>query len=516
MDSLRPVRYSAGQPTTATPESQGIPSGAILRFLQTLEGLDVDIHSLYIFRRGYQVVGATRRPYRPDMPRRIYSAAKAITGLAILFAMQEGLVSLDDHITDLFPEDLPQVVTPRMRAMTVSHLLTMTTGHDRDTFRSVLEGESSVRAFLEQPLDFEPGTRFLYNNGVPHILGLVVQRVAGTDYLDYLRPRLLEPLGIHCTVERTQRGELEGSRTMCTADGFARLALFYLQEGNWDGRQLLDRALVRAAVVHQVNTQRCSSISFPHTDQLMGYGFQLWRNTHEGARLDGGRSQVGFLFPDQETAIVCNALEEDSGLIPTVLWATLYPAMTDGTVEEREDGVRLTQYLDRWSCAPKLFPQPSFLDDYYGHRYLLEDSPWGLRQLTLFLRDGAPGVTMETAQECCTLRVGTQGEWERNETFLSMPMENERLDRNFQTGPVSHWVSGGWASDFCFVFQVRSTHRMDPITFYCRFNGTRLSLLVESYLGHQRCIRHRIPVSGANGPTRPIEGVREAEQKGGC
>ena len=123
--------------------------------------------SLYIFRNGFQLLGANRRPYQGDTPRRIYSAAKALTGLAVLFAIQEGLVSLKTRLTQLFPEDLPETVTPRMESITVYHLLTMTTGHDRDTFRPVLNSTNSVRAFLEEPLDFEPGTHFLYNNGVP-------------------------------------------------------------------------------------------------------------------------------------------------------------------------------------------------------------------------------------------------------------------------------------------------------------------------------------------------------------
>ena len=331
------VPYLEGRFHTASPDSQGVPSGAILQFLTELDRLDVDLHSLYIFRNGFQLLGANRRPYQGDTPRRIYSAAKALTGLAVLFAIQEGLVSLKTRLTQLFPEDLPETVTPRMESITVYHLLTMTTRHDRDTFRPVLNSTNSVRAFLEEPLDFEPGTHFLYNNGVPHILGLIVKKVSGINYLDFLRPRFLEPLGIYCTVEQTQRGELEGSRTMCTAEGFAKLSLFYLQEGNWNGQQLLDARLVRAAVSFQVPTRRCSSISFMHSDQLAGYGFQLWRNAREGARLDGGRSQFGFLFPDKEMAIVCNAIEEDSGLIPAVLWDTLYSAIQPQAVPTMEN-----------------------------------------------------------------------------------------------------------------------------------------------------------------------------------
>ena len=124
----------------------------------------------------------------------------------------------------------------RIGILTIRHLMTMTTGHDRDTFRPVLNGARSVEAFLQEPLDFDPGTHFLYNNGVPHILGMAVERAAGMNYIEYLRPRLLEPLEIFCTVEKTEKGELEGSRTVCTAEGFAKLTLFYLQEGMWNGQ----------------------------------------------------------------------------------------------------------------------------------------------------------------------------------------------------------------------------------------------------------------------------------------
>lgn len=509
---MHDVPYSNGRFRTASPDSQGIPSGAILAFLSELDRLGVDIQSLYIFRHGYQLVGANRRPYRGDTPRRIYSAAKALTGLAVLFAIQEGLVALDTRLTDLFPDDLPEVVTPRMRAVTVYHLLTMTTGHDRDTFRPVLSGENSIRAFLEEPLVFEPGAQFLYNNGVPHILGMMVERVSGVNYLDFLRPRFLEPLEIWCTVETTARGELEGSRTMCTAEGFAKLALFYLQAGSWNGRQLLDAQLAQAAVSFQVPTRRCSSISFMHSDQLAGYGFQIWRNTHEGARLDGGRSQFGFLFPDQELAIVCNAIEEDSGLIPTALWNTLYPALQAEAVAPTEDAVRLERYFSNWSCAPKLLSQPNFLDDYYDCTYTLEENPWRLRRLSLSLLNGQPIMALSTDRESCVLNVGLEGAWTPNEAFLPMPRENDRLNMMFHAGPVIHWASGGWASDFCFVFQVRSTDWMDYHTFYCRFNGPRFSLVVESNMEWMSHNRRRIPMRPWKYPDHQIEGVRETAQ----
>lgn len=506
------VPYENGSFRTAPPDSQGIPSRAVLRFLKELESQNVDIHSLYIFRNGYQLVGANRKPYRADTPRRIYSAAKALTGLAILFAVQEGKLSLETRLSQLFPEELPEAPSDRLKALNVYHLMTMTTGHGRDTFRPVVNGESSVRAFFEEPLEFEPGTHFLYNNGVPHILGLIVKKVSGQDYLTYLKERFLDPLGIFCTVEQTEKGELEGSRTVCTAEGFAKLTLFYMQEGMWNGRQLLDKKLMQAAAARQVESGRCPSISFMHTDQMAGYGFQVWRNYREGYRLDGGRSQFGFVFPDKELAIVCNAIEEDSGLIPTILWNTLYPEIGEPPESEnsfdRQEAKQLEQYLNSWSCAPRLYTQPAFLDDFYGARYRLEENPWKLESLSVCLENGMPRIYLGAGGREYSLDCGLEGEWAVNREFPPMPRENERHNRIFGVEKAEYAVSGGWASDFCFVFQVRASDWMDYHTFYCRFHGPKLSLSVEANMERMSHMRKRIPIKPWSYTDAPVEGYR--------
>ena len=128
----------------------------------------------------------------------------------------------------------------------------------------------------------------------------------------------------------------------------------------------------------------------------------------------------------------------------------------------------------------------------------------------LSLREGQPHMSLETDQESCTLQVGLHGDWIANDAFLSMPRENERLNMMFHTGPVRHWVSGGWASDFCFIFQVRSTDWMDYNTFYCRFNGQRLSLVVESNMERMSHCRRRIPMRPWPYPDHQIEGKRQS------
>ena len=173
-----------------------------------------------------------------------------------------------------------------------------------DTFGAILNGSNSVRDFLSVPVLFEPGTHFLYNNGVSHILALVVQKVAGMDYVEYLRPRFLDPAEVYCTVEETERGELEGSRTVTNAEGFAKLSLLYLQEGVWNGKQLLRADLARAACEHQVASGRCSSVSFMHEEQFAGYGYQIWVDEREGSFMfRGAFGQMIVVVPGKDLVL---------------------------------------------------------------------------------------------------------------------------------------------------------------------------------------------------------------------
>ena len=94
-----------------------------------------------------------------------------------------------------FPEDAPAEPSANLKAMRVRDLLSMSTGHhtEANLFGS---SEPWAKTFLAHPVDHKPGTFFLYNTPASHMLSEIVQKVTGTTVLDYLRPRLFDPLGI--------------------------------------------------------------------------------------------------------------------------------------------------------------------------------------------------------------------------------------------------------------------------------------------------------------------------------
>jgi len=128
----------------------------------------------------------------PSTRFRLASITKQFTATALMLLVQEGKVGLDDSITEHLNE-----VPDSWAAVTLRHLLTHTSGlTDRLWYGSDEEASSA----FEMPPDFEPGERWSYTDFGYVVLGLVIERVSGRPYGDYLADRLFDPLGMTSTV----------------------------------------------------------------------------------------------------------------------------------------------------------------------------------------------------------------------------------------------------------------------------------------------------------------------------
>ncbi|BFO17638.1 hypothetical protein SHKM778_40260 [Streptomyces sp. KM77-8] len=154
-----------------------------------------------------------------------------------------------------FPEFEAGITDPRSRAMLVRHVASMASGHEGETVDAAFRTDPAepVRGFLLQPPQRDPGTVFAYNQPCTYTLGAIVQRVTGQTLTAYLRPRLLDPLGIGEALwqrDRTGR-ELGFSGLYAATDAVARLGQLYLDDGMWQGERLLPEGWVaRASRAH--------------------------------------------------------------------------------------------------------------------------------------------------------------------------------------------------------------------------------------------------------------------------
>ena len=226
--------------------------------------------------------------------RNIYSATKSFTSCAVGFAVQEGLLNLDEKLTDAFERDLPPEQDENLKKATVRDLLTMCLGQRKASLmgaqRPLYEEEDWVKMALAVPFEDEPGKRFLYNNVGPYLAGILVQRRAGCDLAAYLQPRLFDHIGIRRpTWEIDPMGRSFGAGGLfLTLSELHRFGLFYLNRGAWQGRQLLSGDWIEESTRQQGDSP---------------YGYLFWRGEYNSFRADGKYGQLSIVLPERRAVI---------------------------------------------------------------------------------------------------------------------------------------------------------------------------------------------------------------------
>ena len=348
----------------ASPESQGVSSKAILRWIEACENdsatnrLKGYVHGFVILRHGRMVAEGTWAPQNTlEEPHMLYSHSKSFASTAIGFLVDDGKIDLDRRVISFFPDKTPEAPSENLRQVRVRDLLTMNLGADHtDAERDDNNGDW-VKALLHNNIDREPGTGFKYDSGATHLLSAIVERVSGKPLMEFLKERLFDPIGMTSpwsTVSPTGIACGGWGMNMTTRD-IARFGQFLLQEGCWNGQQLLSREWVRLATARQtwsggivVQSQTIGSGS----DWNQGYGFQFWRCRHGAYRADGASGQLTVVFPEQDAVVSVNAGLDDMQRELNLIWEHLLPAFGPGALAEDETALAEL----RTKCASLALP----------------------------------------------------------------------------------------------------------------------------------------------------------------
>jgi len=309
---------------------QGVNSGGILDFLTTVESQKLNVHSLMVVRHGNVVAEGWWAPYAPDLKHTLYSLSKSFTSTAVGMAIAEGKLSVDDKVISFFPDDLPATVSDNLAAMQVQDLLTMSTGHDKEPTGAMRANGNTnwPKAFLAHPVEHQPGTHFVYNSGATYMLSNIVQKLTGQTTLDYLKPRLFEPLGIAgADWEVDPTGVNTGGWGLrVRTEDIAKFGQLYLQKGVWNDKRLLPESWVTDTTQRHI-LQPAGDKSRDSSDWLQGYGYQFWRCRHGAYRGDGAFGQYCVVLPNEDTVI---AITSETANMPAVLnavWDHILPAL---------------------------------------------------------------------------------------------------------------------------------------------------------------------------------------------
>jgi CubicO group peptidase (beta-lactamase class C family) len=332
----------------STPEEQGISSAGIRAYVEAADQQVNTMHSFMLVRHGHVVAEGWWKPEAADKPHVMHSLSKSFTSTAVGLAVEEGKLSVDDLVLKFFPDDAPAEPSKNLKAMRVRDLLTMTSGQEAEAKFST--NAPWVQTFLAQPVPFKPGTHFLYNTPGSHMLSAIVTKVTGKTVLDYLRPRLFEPLGIENPEwDSSPQGNTFGGwgLKICTED-IAKFGQLYLQKGQWNGKQLVPTNWIATATAKQV-----SNGSDPTKDWDQGYGFQFWRCRHGAYRGDGANGQFCIVMPEQDVVIAITADTRDMQAELNVVWDRLLPALQPAALPANaEEQSRLKQTLANLVAQP--------------------------------------------------------------------------------------------------------------------------------------------------------------------
>lgn len=259
--------------------------------------------------------GETKLLHRfvPAKPRLIYSHTKSFISTAAGIAIDEGRLSLDDRISDLFPEYCRVVTDERVKNITLRHFLTMSSGFGgaflMSSNRRRDEGYPDyVGYMLQKPLVYNPGEKFIYSNADTHLAGCMVQRAVGTTLLKYCHDRIFAKMDMGFPAWETDPDgtAFGGSGLYLDITEMMKLGILYLNKGVWNGERIVSADWVKQAGSKQIVTG--------HTEPWSSeYGFQFWLvGQKKGAfRADGAYGQYSIVLPEENAVIATQCSEEN-------------------------------------------------------------------------------------------------------------------------------------------------------------------------------------------------------------
>jgi CubicO group peptidase (beta-lactamase class C family) len=467
-------RTLAAEPSSSalprsTPEAQGISSAAIQSFAEAADqNIDV-LHSFMLVRHGHVVAEAWWSPYAAQIPHTMFSLSKSFTSTAVGLAISEGKLSLDDQIVKFFPEDAPAQPSDSLKAMRVRDLLIMCSGQLSNSISqfSFLTNEVLTKEFLEMPVEHKPGTYFFYNSPGSYMLSAIVQKVTGQTELEYLKPRLFDPLGIENPLWATSAQGicLGGYGLSIRTEDIAKFGSLYLNKGNWHGKQLVPAAWVAVATARQT-----SNGSDPNSDWEQGYCYQFWRARHNIYRGDGAFGQFCIVMPDQDAVVAITSGTKDMAAVMNLVWDKLLPAMQDQPLP-RDDGnlnqlkntlAHLTMHLPSGSAAPGPAAPMS------GRKYVFPANDQKIESAALTFGPKGAAATLAIQINGVEQKINCgDGSWAAGRMTFAQDIVEKPEEQ-----PVA--ASGAWTEDG--VYKAKLIFYQTPfyVTFALKFSGDQL------------------------------------------
>jgi CubicO group peptidase (beta-lactamase class C family) len=379
---------------STSPEAQGMDSNLLAYMLEDISKSETGIHSILVIRNGYLVTEAYFHPYTRDTKMQIQSITKSVIGALVGIAIRKGYIqSANEKLLSFFPKRMIENPGPNKDAIRLKHLLSNSSGFPCQEFsstgQSMEQSSGWVQYMLDLPVETPPGKTFGYCDGNPHLLSAILQNTTGMDTREFANQELFRPLGIPAVEEADWWTDPQGipnggyGLSLRPVD-LAKIAFLYLQNGKWEGQQILPAKWAAD-----------STIQYVQKPEGPGYGY-LWtvypgRGRYSALGLGGQQIHV---YPSQNLVVIVTASLEsfvEAPEIENLLDAYILPAVqANESLVENAAGYSRLQAATELAVNP-LQPVPALppiAEDISGSTYTFEENPMGWETMEFVFEPG--------------------------------------------------------------------------------------------------------------------------------
>jgi CubicO group peptidase (beta-lactamase class C family) len=457
---------------TSTPEEQGIDSALIADMLEHIAHQQIDIHSFLLIRNGYLVTEVYVNPYSPEIPHQLFSCTKSIISALIGIARDEGYIGeVDQKMLDFFGEIRIKRPDAERQEITLAHLLTMTSGLKPTPSFPLYQYAEPIPFVVNLPMTSTPGEEFAYNSAAVHLLAAIIRQTAGTDVLSYAQTKLFTPLGISDVVWEADSTGLQFGPTglRLTPRALAKLGYLYMQDGVWNGDQIISKEWIEESTQHHVDT-----VGKMNAAENDGYGYLWWMSGFEGFSAHGFGGQYLFVLPESEMIIVfTGALQDLDFPIPHELVKTyIRPSVKSSSPIASDSQTFQTlkaniEHLEDPDPKP-VAPLPEIAKQISGKTFKITRDGSGGRMFTSISLtfDGSSEYTSTT-----------------NWPGAGIHSVQGGLDDVYRTGE-DFGLKGFWQDEHTFVeYYKPMTYQIDTSIHTYTFDGNALTIDIKSSMG---------------------------------
>lgn len=388
--------------TYARPEEVGISSGAVKRYIEVLEKANLSTHDVIIARGDKIIYENYWAPFEKSFCHRMYSVTKSFVSLAIGFLLQDGKISLEDKIVDLFPEAITEGANDEIRKQTIRNMLMMSTGRCENDAYFSRRPKDRVRDYFEfgGKAIKGAGTFFDYDSPGSFILGALAERITGMTLLEYLREKLFDKIGVSDSpymLKCPGGHSWSDSALLCTPEDLLRVAKFTMNLGKWNGEQILDEQYLKEATSHLIST----GCEWPH---LQGYGYQIWTLQQNSFFFNGMGCQLAVCIPHKDIILIYNGDNQGLSFAKSVIVDSFFDIISDraadGALDADDEAYReLCDYsaaLELWHCGSG--ERSAAEKGINGKCFEMSDNPMGIKNIRFSFGDGDGVMEYENEQ----------------------------------------------------------------------------------------------------------------------